>query len=190
MRMLIGNIAFLFSGIYANTSSSRGKAIYYLQVRHWDKGKKWVRNVEPELRLEDRFAKSYLKAGDLLIVTKGTDFFGVLYDGRYAPAIASSVFTVLRIKDTNNILPEYLQWFLNHHNTSNTLVAESKGTSTQLITKDVIEKLELPVPSLEKQTTILRLEQLHRSATSLRSRINQLNETIFYSNLLQTANGE
>jgi restriction endonuclease S subunit len=188
--MLIGNIAFLFSGIYANTSSSRGEEVYYIQIRHWDKQKNWQQHVEPELRLEDRFAKSYLKPGDLLIVTKGTDFFAVLYDGRYAPAIASSVFTVLRIKDTNNILPAYLQWFLNHPNTSKTFVGASKGTSTPLITKDVIENLEMPVPSLERQKNILRLEQLHRSAASIRSRINQLNETVFYSHLLQKANGE
>jgi len=186
--MLTSNIAFLFSGIYANTSSSRGEAVYYLQGRHWDKNKNWLRNVEPELRLEDRFSRSYLKPGDLLIVSKGVDFFAVLYDGKYGPAIASSVFTVLRIKDTGTVLPAYLQWWLNHPNTAKKLTAASKGTSTPLITRDIIEKLEVQVPTMEKQTAILRLEQLHRSAASIRSRINQLNETIFYSNLLQIAN--
>lgn len=186
--MLIGNIAFLFSGIYANTSSSQGDAIYYLQLRHWDQERNWVTNVKPDLREEDRFRKSYLKPGDLLLATKGADFFAVLYDASYGPAIASSVFTILRIKDPNIILPAYLRWYLNHPTTSKKLSAESKGTSTPLITMDVIEKLEVPVPSVEKQAAILEVEQLHRRATSLRSKIDHLNKTIFHNNLLQTAN--
>lgn len=188
MRMLIGDIAFLFSGIYVNTSSARGEAVYYLQVRHWDKQRKWSANVEPELRTEARFYKNFLMTGDLLLVTKGTEYFAALYDGRYGPAIASSVFTVLRIRDTNTLLPTYLQWCLNHPVTAKKLAAGAKGTSIPLITRDVVEQLEIPVPTLIKQATILQVQQLHQAATSLRSRINRLNETIFYSNLLQSAN--
>lgn len=162
--------------------------MHYLQVRYWDKEKNWISDIKPELREENRLHKNYLQSGDVLVATKGFDPFAVLYDGRYAPAIASSVFTVLHIKDKNTVIPAYLQWYLNHPDTTKKLVAASKGTSIPLITKDVIEQLEVPIPSLEKQRIIVQLQHLQRRAVKLRIRITQLNEAILNFNLLQTAN--
>jgi restriction endonuclease S subunit len=184
----VKNIASLQSGIYVNVSTARGDTIYYLQVRHWNKQRNWSHLVRPELRKENKFNKNYLKPGDILLATKGTDLFAAVYDGYYSPAIASSVFTVLRIKDTNTVLPAYLQWYLNHPSTTKKLTAASKGTSMPMITRDIIEQLELPIPSLEKQRMILLAQDMQRRAMQLRSRIDQLNKTIFHFNLLQTAN--
>lgn len=190
MQIVVRQIAELLSGIYVNTSASRGQTVYYLQMRHWDKKRKWIRDVEPELCEEKRFNKNYLQSGDLLLATKGTDPFAALYDGRYQPAIASSVFTILRIIDPRSILPAYLQWYLNHPATTKTLVASARGTSMPLITRDVIEELQVPVPSIKKQELIVGTHRLQQQATQLRSRMIQLNETLFQYHLLQTANGQ
>jgi hypothetical protein len=188
MLVVVNHIADLFSGTYVNTSSARGHFVYYIQVRHWDKERNWQTNIEPELNEENRLFKNYLEKGDVLLSTKGGPPFAVIYDGRYAPAIASSVFTVLRIKEINSILPTYLQWFLNHPSTIKKLVEAAKGTSTQHIAKDVIEQLELPVPSIKKQEMIIQANTLQQKAMQLRTRIDHLNNTIFSNNLLQTAN--
>ena len=188
MFLPVQHIANLQSGIYVNTSSSRGKTVYYLQVRHWNKQRNWAHLVEPELCEEHRFNRNYLRTGDVLLATKGTDLFAALYDGYYSPAIASSVFTVLRIKDTDIVLPAYLQWYLNHPATTTQLTAASKGTSMPMITRDVIEQLKLPIPSLEKQQMILLAQGLQQKAVQLRSRINQLEETLFHYHILQSAN--
>jgi hypothetical protein len=188
MKTSIIHIADLFSGIYVNMSTSRGKGVYYLQAGHLDKQRKWTAHLEPELEPEKRFDINYLEKGDILLVTKGIEYFAALYDGRYAPAIASSIFTVLRIIDRTVILPAYLQWYLNHPATSRKLAAASKGTSMPLITRDVVAEIEVPIPSLEKQEMIVKAECLQQKATELRLRIHQLNETIFHYNLLQTAN--
>jgi hypothetical protein len=188
MFLPVQHIASFQSGIYVNTSTSRGKTVYYLQVRHWNKQRNWAHPVEPELCKEQKFNRNYLETGDILLATKGADFFAAIYDGYYSPAIASSVFTVLRIKDTNIVLPAYLQWYLNHPATTIQLTAASRGTSMPMITRDVIEQLELPIPSLEKQQMILLTQSLQQKSMQLRSRINQLNETIFQYNILQSAN--
>ncbi|MDO6435642.1 restriction endonuclease subunit S [Flavitalea sp. BT771] len=187
MQVSIRYIADLISGIYVNTSASKGKLVYYLQLGHWNKERKWAEFVKPELCEENRLYKNYLQVGDILLATKGMDRFAVLYDGRYAPAVASSVFTVLRVKDVKTILPAYLQWYLNHPDTAKKLSAASRGTSTPLITHEVIEQLELPVPSLDKQGIIIRAQNLQKRATQLRTQINKLNEIIFQHNLLQIA---
>ncbi len=188
MQIHIKNLAELFSGVYVNAASFKGKVVYYLQMRDWDKERNWADWVEPELREEERFYKNYLKDGDLLLATKGGNHFAVLYDGRYSPAVASSVFTVLRIRDAKIVLPAYLQWYLNHPATSKRLAGASKGTSMPLITMDVIEQLEVPLPSLEKQWNILHIQHLQRQSTLLRRSIHEMEEAIFYHNLLQIAN--
>jgi len=187
MYTTIRQIVDLFSGIYVNVSISKGGSVYYLQVGHWDKERNWARYIEPRLCEENRLYKNYLKIGDILLATKGTDHSAMLYDGRYTPAIASSVFTVLRIRDTNTVMPEYLQWYLNHPATTKKLAAVAIGTSIPLITRNVIEQLEVPIPSLDKQRMILKAKSLQQQAMHLRSRISRLDETIFHYNLLQTA---
>ena len=187
MYITLRHFADLFSGIYVNTSTSKGGSVYYLQVGHWDKERNWARYIEPMLCEENRLYKNYLEIGDLLLATKGIDRSAMLYDGRYTPAIASSVFTVLRIRDTNTVLPEYLQWYLNHPATTRKLAAAAIGTSIPLITRDVIEQLEVAIPSLERQRMILMAQSLQQQAMQLRSRINQLDETIFHYNMLKTA---
>lgn len=188
MQIEVQQIAELFSGIYVNTSAYRGQAVYYLQMRHWDRERKWIRDVEAELCEEKRFNKNYLQSQDLLLATKGTDPFAALYDGRYQPAIASSVFTVMRILDPTKVLPTYLQWYLNHPWITKTLVAASRGTSIPLITRDVIEGLQVPVPSVKKQELIVAAHRLRQQSTRIRSQMNQLNESLFEYQLLQTAN--
>jgi restriction endonuclease S subunit len=116
--------------------------------------------------------------------------FAALYDGQYQPAIASSVFTVIRIMDSVAIMPAYLQWYLNHPATIQTLIAASRGTSIPLITRDVIEGLLVPVPPIKKQERIIRLQRLQQQAIRLRMRINELNESLFQNRLLEIANGE
>lgn len=190
MQIGFRDIAKFSSGIYVNVSSSKGKDVYYLQVRHWDKERKWVNGCEPEISAEARFSKNYLQPGDLLLATKGSDPFAVLYDGRYQPAIASSVFTVIKVANPTTTIPAYLQWYLNHPSTTQALTAASRGTSMPLITRDVIEELMIPVPPVERQTKILRLQQLQQHAMHLRRRINELKESLFQYQLLQIANGE
>lgn len=187
MRYLINHIADLHSGIYVNTSSFRGGSVYYLQVRHWNKERNWQAYVAPELHNEKRLHKSFLVPGDVLLATKGVDHFAATYDGLYTPAVASSVFTVLRIKDPQLILSEYLQWFLNHPSTTQKLVSESKGTSTPHISRDVIGQLTLPVPTIENQEKILEAHKLQLRAIRLRTRINHLSEVIYNTNLLKIA---
>jgi len=159
-------------------------------MRHWDKDRKLAKQIEPELCKEYRLQKNYLESGDILLATKGVDPFAAIYDGRYEPAVASSVFTVIRIKDPSTTLPEYLQWYLNHPTTTNTLVAASRGTSIPLITRDVVEELEIPLPSVNKQKQIVRLHELQQQAGRLRRYISKLEENLFQYHLLQTANGE
>jgi hypothetical protein len=59
MQISVRNIAELHSGIYTNISSFRGESVYYLQIRHWDKERKWAEYIEPELREDRRLMKNY-----------------------------------------------------------------------------------------------------------------------------------
>lgn len=188
MQVAIKHITDLQGGIYINTKAVKGDRVYYLQVNDWDKEKNWSGYTKPQLPDEEKLRRHYLVAGDILLATKGTNHSAVLYDGRYAPAIASSVFTVLRTKDQTQVLPAYLQWFLNHPHIQKQLSSAAKGTSMPLITRDIIEELFLPMLSLEKQRLILQTFRLHAKVKHIRQRINTLEEILFQHQLFQKAN--
>jgi restriction endonuclease S subunit len=187
MQVTIKHITDLQGGIYINTKAVKGDVVYYLQVNDWNKEKNWSEHTKPQLPDEEKLRRHYLVAGDILLATKGTDHTAVLYDSRYAPAIASSVFTVLRIKDQNQVLPAYLQWYLNHPHVQKQLSSAAKGTSMPLITRDIIEELLLPMLPLEKQAIILQAFRLHVKAKHIRQRIDNLEESLFHHQLFQKA---
>lgn len=188
MQVAIKHIIDLQGGIYINTKAVKGDSVYYLQVNDWDKEKNWSEYTKPQLPDQEKLRRHYLLTGDILLATKGTDHTAILYDGRYVPAIASSVFTILRIKDQNLVLPAYLQWYLNHPYTQAQLSSAAKGTSMPLITRDIIEELRLPMLPLEKQKLILQTFRLHSKAKQIRQRINMLEEALFQHQLFQKSN--
>lgn len=187
MQVTIKHITDLQGGIYINTKAVKGDSVHYLQVNDWDKERNWSGHTKPQLPDEEKLRRHYLQAGDILLATKGTDHAAVLYDCKYAPAIASSVFTVLRIKDQNLVLPAYLQWYLNHPHTQKQLSSAAKGTSMPLITRDIIEELHLPMLPLEKQRLIVQTFRLHVDAKHIRQRITMLEETLFQHQIFQKA---
>jgi restriction endonuclease S subunit len=58
------------------------------------------------------------------------------------------------------VLPEYLSWFLNNPNTQISLKAQAMGTSIPSISKSVLEQLEIPIPSIERQKSVVSISKL------------------------------
>ncbi len=111
-----------------------------------------------------------LNAGDVLFAAKGTKNFAAVYEGNNPPAVASTSFFVIRMTD-QNVVPEFLAWFLNHPQTQSQLKGKAKGTAIPSITKSVLANLELVIPALDKQKRIVRLAQLLVQEIDLRERI-------------------
>jgi restriction endonuclease S subunit len=89
--------------------------------------------------------------------------------------VASTSFFVIRLRD-KTILPAYLAWYLNSNKAQQELKAQAIGTGIPSISKQVLEMLELNVPTLEKQEAVLKISTLFEREKRIRIEIELLRE--------------
>lgn len=157
MKSKIQDIATLQTGLFAKPLAM-GEVVY-LQAKHFDDQGNLSATLHPDLSMEGFSQKHLLRAGDVLFAAKGTKNFAAVYEAHNLPAVASTSFFVIRLFDSK-VLPEYLSWFLNNQNTQASLKAQAMGTSIPSISKVVLEELEIPVPTIEKQKSIVAISKL------------------------------
>lgn len=167
------------SGVFAKSDTNPD--LYYIQSIDFDKQRKWNEQLQPVLTNSAKFSNHILNVGDVLFVAKGRDFFAVVYDGKFQPAVASTTFLVLQVV-VKNVDPNYIAWYINHPQTQTLLWSLAKGSAMPSISKSIIEQIEIPIPELSKQNTILEVHKLqirekriHRQLGKLRQKyINEL----------------
>ena len=156
-------------GVYAQASDA-ANAIY-IQVGNYSSDRELLENIKPSVEIEGRRQSMFLNSGDLLFAAKGSNNFCAVFKELDCPAVASSSFLTVRIKDRNAVLPEYVCWYINLDATLKYLQSEAKGTGIPSISKATLEELEIHVPSMEKQRTIAEIARLQVEAQRLQSRI-------------------
>lgn len=104
-------------------------------------------------------ADSYLvKPGDVLFQSRGSRNFGTPISEPLPRTIASGHLFVIR--PHQNILPEYLAWFINQPPAQLHIKAHQRGSYVPLIPKDALNELEVAVPPIAVQQSIVELERL------------------------------
>lgn len=169
MRRKIKDIADAQVGVYAQATAD-ANAIY-IQVGNYSSNKKLSENIKPSVEIEGRRQNFFLNKGDLLFAAKGSNNFCAVFRELDCPAVASSSFLTLRIKDKSAVLPEYVCWYINLDTTLKYLQSEAKGTGIPSISKATLEELEIPVPPTETQLTIAKIARLQTDAQKLQSKI-------------------
>lgn len=172
MRITINNIASIQTGVYIKPSADG--QLYYIQARHFDNNRRFIPTVKPELPFDEKIEKHILQRGDVLVAAKGYDRFAVAYSGFPRPAVASSMFIVLRITKIDKLMPEYLAWFINHPKTQRILSGNSKGTALPSVTKDDVGNLEILVPPIAKQRSVLKVYELFQKERELKLKLDAL----------------
>lgn len=149
--------------------------VVYFQPRYFDEGGRLVFRPGPELSLEEVGNKHLLKPGDVLFAAKGINNFAACMGELSLPAVASSSFFVISLHD-RLVLPEYVAWYLNHSHTQAWLKSFARGTGIVSIAKSVITELEVPIIPLEKQRSILKIQELRNRQVELNREIEDLRE--------------
>lgn len=100
-----------------------------------------------------------VKPGDLIFRSRGlTTTSAILLDD---PGMAVVAAPLLRIRVTSRkIIPEYLNWFINQKPAQNFLASQAKGTAQKMISKETLEDIEVFLPSIGRQKTIIALASL------------------------------
>jgi len=172
------------SGIY--TKPDVDGDVYYVQAKHFNNDGEFDFSVKPELRLEGKIERHLLRAGDVLLAAKGSDNFAVQYRGLIKKAVASSIFIVIRIKDQSKVLPEFLTWYLNHPQTQLFFKDQSKGSAIPSISIGSIEDLEIFIPPIDKQRTILSISELSKKEKQIRQQLVSIRENYIQQQLFNS----
>jgi restriction endonuclease S subunit len=183
LKTSLKNISNIQTGLFAKTDTEGD--IIYLQAKHFDENGKLITNLHPDLKEKKAYDKHLLKPGDVVFASKGTKNFAALYESQNKPAVASTSFFVIRLKE-NSIIPEYLVWYLNQPNIQKILKAQAIGTSIVSISKAVLEELEISIPDKQMQHKILKISKLRNREKELKQKIESLREKQIQQQIINT----
>ena len=85
-------------------------------------------------------------------------FVGYQDQSKALPLIVSSQFLILM--PNQNVLPEYLCWYLNQPNVQYELRKESQGSKMPMLSVSTVSQFEVEVPSLDIQQRIIELNRI------------------------------
>lgn len=180
MNVNLKNLAQIKSGLFSRTHS--GAEIYYLMARDFDGNFYLKQDIEPRISDSEKLSKHLLTEGDILFAAKGHHFFAAVFKGEVSPAVASSVFFVLRLK--KNVEPGYIAWYLNHPETQKSLLGLSTGSSIPSISKSKLAEVEIPIPEIDIQQKIVQFEELRLKEKEIKKELNKLQEELLNHQLI------
>lgn len=172
MKTVLNSLTDIFSGVYVKPHLDG--QVYYIQARDITAKHEFAKSIEPLLTADGRIDKHFLQAGDILIAAKGRDHYAIEYKGYPSPAVASSIFIVVRIKEKEKLSPSFLQWYVNLSMTQKILTGGAQGSVVPVISKADLESLVIDVPSMEKQSYILKIYELRQHEEELIAQIELL----------------
>jgi restriction endonuclease S subunit len=133
-----------------------------------DVGVVQMRNVDPaagvdwtgvaRIELPPARRIEFLVAGDVIFSTRGARTFAVAIDSPPFPAVCSPHFFVLRVRG-DAIDPRFLAWQINQSSAQDHLLRGALGSHILNIRREVIERLEIVIPSRARQAAIIALAE-------------------------------
>ena len=184
MRAKIKDITKISTGIYSKTS--KNGEVYSLQARDFDKFRVLKKMIEPNTIMDKSIEKHFLKENDVLMAAKGNDFFASVYEKQVYPAVASSMFLVLREVDQSYISSEYLAWYVNQPNIQKFLNSLAKGTNLPSINKKILGDLEVEIPDQLTQNIVLKINLLRTKEKQLLGQLEELKDKLINEQLINT----
>ena len=109
------------------------------------------------------------RKGDLVFRSRGIVSNAAILLEDPAKAVVAAPLIRIRVTKPNRILPEYLNWYLGQRDAQVFLTSRAIGTAQKMISKEVLENLEVLLPSLEKQKKIVELVSLSAREQTLLS---------------------
>ena len=182
VRVKIQNIATVRSGIYIK-EIPKGD-VGYLQVGDFDKDTNRFLLPPLTLELNNKTESHLLLDGDIVFAAKGISNFSSVFREGMGKMVASSSFLVIQVTDKAVINPDYLCWLLNRIETLSFLRANATGTSMPSISKALVEKYKINVPSIHVQNKIIEIVKLQQREKQLYEDILFMRDKIVQSQLI------
>ena len=100
------------------------------------------------------------------------DKIGIALLKDYDEGLVSNIYTVFEVKDENELMPEYLMLWFSRPEFDRYARFKSHGSVREVMDWDEMCKVELPVPSIEKQRSIVKAYNTITDRIELKRKIN------------------
>ena len=100
------------------------------------------------------------------------DKIGIALLTDYDEGLVSNIYTVFEVKDENELLPEYLMLWFSRPEFDRYARFKSHGSVREIMDWDEMCKVELPIPSIEKQRSIVKAYNTITDRIELKRKIN------------------
>lgn len=100
------------------------------------------------------------------------DKIGIALLKDYDEGLVSNIYTVFEVKDENELMPEYLMLWFSRPEFDRYARFKSHGSVREVMDWDEMCKVELPVPSIEKQRSIVKAYNTITDRVELKRKIN------------------
>ncbi|MEZ4945563.1 MAG: restriction endonuclease subunit S [Cyclobacteriaceae bacterium] len=158
MRVKLSDIAQLQFGLYTKPNKNGNAA--YLQAKHFDEWGNQTNKADTFIQIDQKNESHLLQEGDILLAGKGMRNFAWTYHKSFGPAVASSIFFVIK-PDRSKAIPEFLTTLFNMPQTQEYFQTLGAGSSIPSIRKSELEAFTVKLPSLELQQQAIAIRQLH-----------------------------
>jgi restriction endonuclease S subunit len=144
------------------------------------------KGLQANVLIKPAIEKNFLQKNEILFNSKGRRFFAALFQNEYSYTIASASFLVLNI-NSNEVLPEFLVWYLNHPDTLKIFNSKIDTQAMPSITKQELGELDIIIPNFATQKQIIHLDSLKKEQIAIQKRLIVLKEnfinTVTYKKL-------
>ncbi|MFH1964723.1 MAG: restriction endonuclease subunit S [Acidobacteriota bacterium] len=129
------------------------------------------------------------RKGDLVFRSRGQVTTAAVLRESPGKAVVAAPLLRIRITKPDKVLPEYLNWFISQRDAQIFLTSRAGGTMQKMISKQVIEDLEVSLPSLEQQKKIVELASLSAREQTILSTLADKRELYISKVLMQLVKG-
>lgn len=189
MRYFIKDISMVRSGVHFRTKIEHVPSgeTSVIQLRDVDENGKIDRGSLLRTDIPNNMKVDFLNKGDVLFKAKSNHKVAAVVEEDLGRSIATVHYLVLKIKK-DKALPEYVAWVLNHRKAQVYFGQNAEGSSFRslsIIKKSILEKLEIDVPSMERQKKIIEISRLRQEEKNIEQELRCLKDQFIEEVLLK-----
>ncbi|WP_407354726.1 restriction endonuclease subunit S [Methanolobus sp. WCC5] len=129
----------------------------------------------------------FARIGDLVFRSRGQANTSAIILQNPGKAIIAAPLLRIRIKNPENVLPEYLNWYISQADAQRYLTSVQAGTSVNMIRSTQLEQMPVHLPSLKMQKSIVELAALSAREQMILSALAEKRERYISTLLVQLA---
>jgi hypothetical protein len=134
-------------------------------------------------------ADQLLREGDIIFRSRGDRATCAMVASGPGRALVAAPLLILRVRDSQRVLPAYLTWSINQPPAQAYLAKRAEGSNVKMITIATLGGLPVEVPSVGHQRVVVELAGLSARERILEARVSAARERLVAGLLLNYARG-